>query len=286
MLSKNDLKLRIKSIKSTKKLTSAMKMIAASKLKRARDASEAILPYARKLDQIVTNLSVGELEDNIPLLNGKDSTNAHLIIIISSDRGLCGGFNSSIIKEAKNEITNLILQGNQVKLYLVGKKAYDLLKNLYGDNIIKRLDNNIKIANQIAEEVAGDIVNLIDEFDQCKIYYSEFKTILSQEAASKTLIPFIAEVTEGEHRDLYEYEPSKLSILNSLLPMNLRTQIYKIILDTATSEQGARMNAMDNASKNADDMIGKLNLIYNRTRQELITNELIEIISGAEAISS
>lgn len=292
MPSLKSLKLRIKSIKSTQKITKAMKMVAASKLKRAREQAEAAGPYASRMNAIVRTLAKNAPAANpneVSLLTGTGSDKTHLIIVATSDRGLCGGFNSSIIKASRKQIDLLIREGKNVKIMCVGKKGYDLLKGQYGKKIILRLDGIGRkgVRFQEASEIAEKVMELFEkgEFDVCTIIFNKFKSAISQILTQQQLVPLsIEEANDNEVSVPYEYEPSEEEILEQLLPKNIAIQMYYSLLENNASEQGARMSAMDNATRNSGEMIKKLNLVYNRTRQAYITKELIEIISGAEAL--
>lgn len=291
MPSLKSLKNRIKSIKSTQKITKAMKMVAASKLKRAREQAEASEPYANRMSMIVRNLAKGSNSsgsEQISLLSGTGKDLIHLIIIATSDRGLCGSFNTSILKSARRKISSLLAQGKKVKIICVGKKSYDLLKSQYQSLIIKHYDGlgkkGIKFAeaNSIAEFVLEQFEK--GEFDYCHIIYNKFKSVISQILTDQQLVPLHFEQESENSNAVCEYEPTEEEILENLLPKNIAVQIYYALLENFASEQGARMSAMDNATRNSGEIIKELNLLYNRTRQAYITKELIEIISGAEAV--
>jgi F-type H+-transporting ATPase subunit gamma len=291
MPSLKSLKNRIKSIKSTQKITKAMKMVAASKLKRAREQAEASQPYANKMASIVHNLSGGSGEqqlDQVSLLSGTGKDDVHLIIVATSDRGLCGSFNTSIIKSSRRKVSSLLAQGKKVKIICVGKKGYDLLKSQYQSHIIKHYDGlgkkGIKFveANSIAEVILEQFEKR--EFDYCHIIYNKFKSVISQILTDQQLIPLHFEGGTAQESSNCDYEPSEEAILENLLPKNVAVQIYHALLENFASEQGARMSAMENATRNSGEIIKELNLLYNRTRQAYITKELIEIISGAEAV--
>lgn len=292
MASLKDLKNRIKSVKNTQKITKAMKMVAAAKLRRAKDAAEAARPYAERMETMLSSLAAGVAgQENLPLLmagTGKDNT--HLIIVATSDRGLCGGFNSSIVRATKRKIAQLKAEGKEVKLYFVGRKGFEQLQAEHGKRAIGRVSDvgKKKLQYSEAEKIAADVVAKFEagEFDVCTIVYNTFHSAISQEVTFQQLIPLPvkeqAQVTTVATP--YEYEPEEEVIIATLLPRNLGVQVYRALLENAASEQGARMTAMDNATRNAGDMIKRLNLVYNRTRQAAITKELIEIISGAEAV--
>ncbi len=291
------LKTRIKSVKSTQKMTKAMKMVAASRLKRAKNAVESSRPYAEKIEEMISNLASniavrGNLNEKFPLLTGKGKVETHLVLIISSDRGLCGGLNSATVKYAKNHITKLIGEGREVKIFCIGRKAYDQLRSQYSKKII---DKNFGVFKGVidyknAEEIAGKLIALFAEnqFDVCDVIYSKFKSAIAQEQICKQLIPAPIKVSAKNINDTLEspinYEPSEEEILSDLLPKNLAIQIYNELLENSASEQGARMAAMEAATNNAGKMIKNLTLVYNRTRQANITKELIDIISGANVV--
>jgi F-type H+-transporting ATPase subunit gamma len=300
MANLKSLKSRIKSVKSTQKMTKAMKMVAAAKLRRAKQMVEGSRPYAEKIAELISNLATNiasrnRLYDQYPLLTGHKLNNAkqdktHLIIILSSDRGLCGGLNSSVVKCAKNYVNSLIEQQKQVKIICIGKKAYEQLKSSFGNKIIDGIFGVFKknITYQIAEEIAKKIISLFEarEFDICTIIYSKFKSAIAYELTQKQLIPELVEFDSKNSPTIapINYEPSKEEILYELLPKNLTIQIYNQLLENSASEQGARMAAMEAASNNATKMIKNLTLVYNRTRQANITKELIDIVSGANAV--
>jgi F-type H+-transporting ATPase subunit gamma len=289
MANLKDLKIRIKSVKSTQKITSAMKLVSASKLRRARDKAEAAAPYALRMERMLTTLASNVSKDSAPKLligNGKDKV--HLLVVISSDRGLCGGFNTWLLKAVRNKIATLEREGKEFKLLCVGKKGYEGLKSQYKDHIIGKIEGISKkrvIPFDDAAEQAKNIINMFeaDEFDVCTIFYNKFVSVISQVPTAQQIIPLHIE-SASEGGSVYEYEPSEATILNDLLPKNISVQVYHAFLENSASEHGARMAAMDNATRNAGDMIKKLTLVYNRTRQATITKELIEIISGAEAV--
>ena len=291
MPSLKDLKNRIKSVKSTQKITKAMKMVSAAKLRRAKERAEAARPYASKMAQIVAAVAGSETAKSIsnPLLNGTTKSDVHLLVVMTSDRGLCGAFNSSITRATKRKVAELKQAGKEVKLFCVGKKAYELLKNDYGRIIIGRLSEigGKTIAYSDAENVVAEVLKHFNAggIDVVSIVYNQFKSAISQIVTFQQIIPLIAG-NDSEHTNTapYEFEPEEDEILLDLLPRNIGIQLYSALLENAASEQGARMTAMDNATRNAGDMINKLTLKYNRTRQATITKELIEIISGAEAL--
>jgi F-type H+-transporting ATPase subunit gamma len=298
MPSLKDLKNRIKSVKSTQKITKAMKMVAAAKLRRAKDRAEAARPYAEKMAVILSSLAASQSQLALPLLSGTGKSDVVLLVVMTSDRGLCGAFNSSITRAAKRKIAALRQAGKDVKLFCVGKKAYDLLRTDYGNIIIGRISEIGKKQVQYteAEQVARAVIGAFTEhrIDVVHIVYNRFKSAISQVVTFKQVVPLIVdrssllESTINEqpttNNYTYAFEPDEESILADLLPRNIAVQIFGGLLENAASEQGARMTAMDNATRNAGEMIGKLTLKYNRTRQATITKELIEIISGAEAL--
>lgn len=296
MPSLKDIRNRIGSVKSTQKITSAMKLVAASKLRRAQEQAEAGRPFAERMARMLSSLSAGvSAETGGPkLMVGTGSDQTHLLVVISSDRGLCGGFNGSIVREAKRQIARLQGEGKTVKLLCVGRKGRDLLRREYPKAIIQSYEEvgKKRLSFADADMVANKVLELFDagEFDVCSIVYNKFKSAITQVVTVQQIIPFAvptadaAPETGGEAKALYEFEPNEERILTDLLPRNLSIQVYSALLESAASEQGARMTAMDNATRNAGDMIKKLTLVYNRTRQASITKELIEIISGAEAV--
>ena len=299
MPSLKDLRVRINSVKSTRKITSAMKMVAASKLRRAQSAVEQARPYAERMERMLGALA-GSLAGQAgapPMLSGTGQTETHLVVVASSDRGLCGGFNTIIARTARQFITELLAEGKTVKLMAVGRKGRDQLRRefagLLGPSFegLGRKGITFVEANQVADKIAE--MFSCGEFDVCTVVYNRFKSAITQIPTRQQLIPFPVPATiELDHhvhhdegaRAIYEFEPSEEAILTDLLPRNLAVQIFRALLESFASEQGARMTAMDNASRNAGDMINRLTLRYNRTRQAQITKELIEIISGAEAL--
>ena len=294
MANLKELRNRISSVSSTQKITKAMQMVAASKLRRAQENVETARPYSDKLGDILNNLSASfSGQDNAPeLLAGNGNDKSHLLIIATSERGLCGGFNTSIVKLAKEHILQLKEEGKEVKLIIIGKKGKELLQRDFGQEIIDIYDfSEVKDLGFIeAEKVAENILSLFEEgkFDICSLYFAEFESVLSQVPVCQKLIPFDIESEVNEEKDIenicYEYEPDEEDILKELLPKNLSVQILRALLENVASEFGARLTAMDNATRNASDMIDDLTITYNRSRQASITSELIEIISGAEAL--
>jgi len=290
MPSLKDLRNRISTVTATRKITKAMQMVAAAKLRRAQMAAEAARPYADKMSAVLSNLAAGQMagggEGASPLIAGTGSDKVHLLVVATAERGLCGGFNSSIVRLARKQARELIQDGKEVKILTVGKKGYDQLKR----DMSSRIENTIEfrgvksVGYVQAEEVSAKIMEMFEagEFDVCTLYYAAFKSVISQVPTAHQLIPAKFEVSEDPV--FYEYEPDENAILDDLLPRNLTVQVFKALLENAASEQGARMAAMDNATRNAGDMIDALTLSYNRQRQAQITKELIEIISGAEAL--
>ena len=291
MASLDDLKKRISSVKSTQKITKAMKMVAAAKLRRAQEGAERGRPYSEKMNNIILNLSKNIVDvDNSPkLLSGTGQDNVHLCVVMTSDRGLCGGFNTNIIKKAKNYFKKIIDNGKTLKILTVGSKGYDQLKRLYGDKIIEKISfKETKNANYFDADKVGKIIIerfYKKEFDVCTIFYNQFKNVITQIPQEQQIIPLkTSDVQDDNDNDNYEFEPEEDEILNNLLPKNISTQIFKAMLENSASEQGSRMSAMDNATRNAGEMVDKLTIEYNRSRQAAITKELIEIISGAESL--
>ncbi len=295
MPSLKDLKNRIKSVKSTQKITKAMKMVAASKLRRAREQAEAARPYSLAMERMLESLAAGMAEGaNAPrMMTGTGSTNTQLIVVATADRGLCGAFNSSIVRAVKRRVRELEGQGVTVKMMCIGRKGYEQLNQEFSRNIVSRTElmKTRYITYSDAENAAQEVIQRFEagEFDVCHIVYNEFKSVISQVVTFQQLIPFQLpqkriEAATHELPAVYEYEPEEMEILADLLPRNLGVQIYRAMMENAASFYGSQMTAMDNATRNAGDMIKKLNLKYNRTRQAAITKELIEIISGAEAV--
>ena len=291
MASLDDLKKRIASVKSTQKITKAMKMVAAAKLRRAQESAEKGRPYSEKMNNVILNLSSGISDkENAPkLLSGTGNDKIHLCVVMTSDRGLCGGFNSNIIKKAKSYFSKILSEGKELKIITVGSKGNDQLKRMYGDKIIENISfKESKNANYFDADKVGKIV--IDkfessEFDICIIFYNQFKNVITQIPKAQQIIPLNSEDSEeNTSEESYEFEPDEDEILSNLLPKNISTQIFKAMLENSASEQGSRMSAMDNATRNAGEMVDKLTIQYNRSRQAAITKELIEIISGAESL--
>ena len=286
-----DLKNRIESVKNTRKITKAMQMVAAAKLRRAQEAAEASRPYSERFNSVLASLaaSVGSAEGAPLLLRGTGNQDVHLLVVLTAERGLCGGFNSNIAKLAKNHAAELITAGKQVKVITVGKKGRDALKRELGGYFIEHVDlsefKSIKYLN--AQSIAKGILARFDdnEYDVATIFYSKFVNVVSQIPTAQQIIPAnFDEDNSSTNQTVYDYEPDEETILADLLPRGVATQIFSALLENGASEQGARMSAMDNATRNAGEMIDKLTIEFNRSRQAVITNELIEIISGAEAL--
>ena len=290
MASLDDLKKRISSVKSTQKITKAMKMVAAAKLRRAQESAERGRPYSQKMNNIILNLSSGISDkENAPkLLAGTGEDRVHLCVVMTADRGLCGGFNSNIIKKAKSYFQKLSDSGKELKIITVGSKGYDQLKRAYKDNIIENISfKESKNANYFdADKVGKILIQKFEqkEFDVCTIFYNQFKNVITQIPQEQQIIPLKINEEEKLSDENYEFEPDEDEILGNLLPKNISTQIFKAMLENTASEQGSRMSAMDNATRNAGEMVDKLTIQYNRSRQAAITKELIEIISGAESL--
>jgi len=293
MPSLKDLKNRIASVKATQKITKAMKMVAAAKLRRAQEAAEAARPYSQRMAAVLSNIAqaVGA-DDSAPALmtgTGKDDT--HLLVVCTAERGLCGGFNSQIARHARDHVRKLLAAGKTVKIICVGKKGFDILRREFASLIIDRVDLREvkKIGFENADQIGHKIIALFEkgEFDVCTLFYSEFKSVIAQIPTAQQLIPASAGPVAAEASDasaVYEYEPDAGAILSDLIPRNISVQIFRALLENVAGEMGAKMSAMDNATRNAGEMINKLTLNYNRQRQAQITKELIEIISGAEAL--
>ncbi len=290
MASLDDLKKRIASVKSTQKITKAMKMVAAAKLRRAQESAEKGRPYSEKMNNVILNLSNGISDkENAPkLLSGTGQEKTHLCVVMTSDRGLCGGFNSNIIKKAKSYFVKILDEGKELKIITVGSKGSDQLKRIYGDKIIENISfKESKNANYFdADKVGKMVIEKFEagEFDVCTIFYNQFKNVITQIPQAQQIIPLNNEGEENSSEESYEFEPDEDEILSNLLPKNISTQIFKAMLENSASEQGSRMSAMDNATRNAGEMVDKLTIEYNRSRQAAITKELIEIISGAESL--
>ena len=291
MPSLDDLRKRISSVKSTQKITKAMKMVAAAKLRKAQEMAENGRPYSDKMNVVIQNLSkaISDPSNAPKLLIGSGDDKTHLCVVMTADRGLCGGFNTNIVKQAKNYFNKILKESKNLKIITVGTKGLDQLKREYGKYIVKKIDfkNKKQISFKDASIVGDEIVKLFknNEFDKCIIFYNKFKNVMTQIPQSQQLIPAIkVEDTKTEQESSYDFEPEEDEILEDLLPKNISTQIYKGFLENSASEQGSRMTAMDNATRNAGDLVEKLTINYNRSRQAAITKELIEIISGAESL--
>ena len=290
MASLDDLKKRIASVKSTQKITKAMKMVAAAKLRRAQESAEKGRPYSEKMNNIILNLSNGisDKENTSKLLSGTGNDKVHLCVVMTSDRGLCGGFNSNIIKKAKSYFSKISADGKEFKIITVGSKGNDQLKRVYGEKIIENISfKESKNANYFdADKVGKMVIEKFEagEFDVCTIFYNQFKNVITQIPQAQQIVPLNNEEDENNSDESYEFEPDEDEILSNLLPKNISTQIFKAMLENSASEQGSRMSAMDNATRNAGEMVDKLTIEYNRSRQAAITKELIEIISGAESL--
>jgi len=290
----DDLKKRIGSVKSTQKITKAMKMVAAAKLRRAQESAESSRPYADSMRDLIGAISSGysptSTERN--LLTGDENDNVHMLILFTSERGLCGGFNSVVTKSLREKIENLQKENKTVKIICVGKKGYDILKRQYSEIITEVIDmREVKsVSYQDAKNISDKIIKMFfdGEFDKCSIFYNKFQSVISQIPTEQQIVPIELEEDSSNEgttdQSAFDFEPGESEILEELLPLNFTIQIFKALLESAASEQGARMSAMDNASRNASDMIDNLTLFYNRSRQAVITKELIEIISGAEAV--
>jgi F-type H+-transporting ATPase subunit gamma len=292
MPSLKDLRNRIASTKATQKITKAMQMVAASKLRRAQVAAEAARPYASRMDIVLGNIAASVAgSDSAPrLLHGTGSDQRHLLLVCTAERGLCGPFNTAIVRLARERANALMSEGKEVKFFCVGRKGYDQLRRLYAQQIVELVDlRSVRVLGyKNAEMIAGKIIALFDkfEFDVCTLFYSRFRSVIAQIPTAQQIIPpmFDAKATDDLDGAVYEFEPDAEDILHELMPRNLAVQILRALLENAASFYGAQMSAMDNATRNAGDMIRKQTLLYNRTRQAMITKELIEIISGAEAL--
>ena len=288
MPSLDDLKKRISSIKSTQKITKAMKMVAAAKLRKAQENAEKGRPFSEKMNNVILNLSssISDKDSASKFLVGTGKDTTHLCVVITADRGLCGGFNTNICRKAKNYFEKILQEGKLLKIFTVGSKGHDQLKRLYGKYIIEKINFKglKKITYKEAENTGKIIIKLFNEsqFDVCKIFYNRFKNVITQIPQEQQIVPIEKQKEVKVSDNFYEFEPEENEILEDLLPRNISTQIFKAFLENAASEQGSRMTAMDNATRNAEDLVDKLTINYNRTRQAAITKELIEIISGAE----
>jgi len=289
MASLKDMRVRIAATKATQKITKAMQMVAASKLRRAQVAAEAARPYAERMEKVLGNIasSVTDLGSAQKLLSGTGGDQVHLLVVCTAERGLCGPFNSAIVRRAREKANTLMNQGKEVKFLCVGRKGYDQLKRMYEKQIVETIE--LRGVRQIgfgnAEKIGARIIELYGQgvFDICTLFFSRFRSVILQVPTALQVIPpiFPEKTAEGA---VYDYEPDEIDILDELLPRNISVQVFRALLENAASEQGARMSAMDNATRNAGDMIRKQTIKYNRTRQAMITKELIEIISGAEAL--
>ena len=293
MPSLDDLKKRIKSVKSTQKITKAMKMVAAAKLRKAQENAEKGRPYSQKMQNIILNLtkSISDPESAPKLLVGTGKDKTYLCVVLTADRGLCGGFNSNICKLAKSNFKKILGEGKNLKIITVGSKGLDQIKREYGKYIVNKFSFKEKkqISFSEADLISKEIINLFDkeEFDICQLFYNNFKNVITQIPQAQQIIPAIKKDSsdkQEKNSTYYEFEPEEDEILEDLLPKNISTQLFKAFLENAASEQGSRMTAMDNATRNAGDLVDKLTINYNRSRQASITKELIEIISGAESL--
>jgi F-type H+-transporting ATPase subunit gamma len=294
MASLKDLRNRIASVKATQKITKAMQMVAAAKLRRAQEAAEAARPYSQRMGAVLANITqaIGDGGEAPALMAGTGKDDVHLLVVCTAERGLCGGFNSQISRLAREHARRLIAEGKTVKIITVGKKGYDILRRDYGNLIIDRVDlREVKTLGFVnADAIARKVIQLFNEgqFDVCTLFYSEFKSVISQVPTALQIIPAgeLVKAAEPESAGsaVYEYEPEPGEILGDLIPRNIAVQIFRALLENAAGEMGAKMSAMDNATRNAGEMINKLSITYNRQRQAQITKELIEIISGAEAL--
>jgi len=291
MPSLDDLRKRIVSVKSTQKITKAMKMVAAAKLRKAQESAEKGRPYSEKMQNIILNLteSISDPQNAPKLLVGTGKDLIHLCVVMTSDRGLCGGFNSNICRLAKKYFEKTLKEGKNLKIITVGSKGHDQLKREYGKYIIKKLSfkNKKKISFKEADEVGKIILDLFDQnkFDKCILFFNNFKNVMTQIPEAQQIIPTEVKKNSKKNEEIfYEFEPDEDEILEDLLPKNISTQVFKAFLENSASEQGSRMTAMDSATRNAGDLVNKLTINYNRSRQAVITKELIEIISGAESL--
>jgi len=292
MASLKDMRVRIASTKATQKITKAMQMVAASKLRRAQTAAEAARPYAERMDAVISNIAGAAAgSGSAPaLLAGTGDDKVHLLLVCTGERGLSGAFNSSIVRLAREKALSLMNQGKEVKFFCVGRKGYEQLRRQFDKKIVEHVElRSVKVLGfKNAEDIANRVAAMFEagDFDVCTLFYSRFKSVIAQIPTAQQVIPLVIEAKEGATgaSSIYDYEPAEDEILSSLLPRNLAVQIFRALLENNASFYGAQMSAMDNATRNAGDMIRKQTLIYNRTRQAMITKELIEIISGAEAI--
>ena len=293
MPSLDDLKKRIKSVKSTQKITKAMKMVAAAKLRKAQENAEKGRPYSQKMQNIILNLtkSINDPQNAPKLLVGTGKDKIYLCVVLTADRGLCGGFNSNICKLAKTNFKKILSEGKELKIITVGTKGLDQIRREYGKYVIKKFSfkNKKQITFTEAETIGNEIINLFkqDQFDKCILFFNNFKNVITQIPQAQQIIPAENNSSKKEEEEnplFYEFEPDEDEILEDLLPKNISTQVFKAFLENAASEQGSRMTAMDNATRNAGELVDKLTINYNRSRQASITKELIEIISGAESL--
>ena len=288
MPSLKSLKTRIKSVQSTQKITKAMKMVSASKLRHAREKLEAAKPYAQKMYEVLATVAKNTNNSGKSLLVGTGANQTHLLVMITTERGLCGALNSYVAKSLKSDAQKLLAEGKEVKILCIGKKGYEIIKREYNQYII-----DVKVSSGSKRDIFDDAqaISLMlqdmfskNDFDFCRVYYTAFQSAIAQVTESKQIVPLEVSQDEEQSCETYEYEPEEEDLLVELLPKNLSTQLFYMMLESEASEHGSRMTAMDNATRNSSDMIKRLNLQYNRTRQACITNELIEIISGAEAV--
>ena len=292
MPSLDDLKKRIKSVKSTQKITKAMKMVAAAKLRKAQESAEKGRPYSKKMQNIILNLtrSISDPKNAPKLLSGTGNDKTYLCVVLTADRGLCGGFNTNICKLAKTRFKKILNEQKNLKIITVGSKGFDQIKREYGKYVVKKYSFKEKkqITFKEADTVGNEIIRLFNqnEFDKCILFFNNFKNVITQIPQAQQIIPVDNKSTKSQEENFlpYEFEPDEDEILEDLLPKNISTQVFKAFLENAASEQGSRMTAMDNATRNAGDLVDKLTINYNRSRQASITKELIEIISGAESL--
>ena len=292
MPSLDDLKKRIKSVKSTQKITKAMKMVAAAKLRKAQENAEKGRPYSKKMQNIILNLtrSISDPKNAPKLLSGTGNDKTYLCVVLTADRGLCGGFNTNICKLAKTSFKKILNEQKNLKIITVGSKGFDQIKREYGKHVIKKYSFKEKkqITFKEADTVGNEVISLFNqnEFDKCILFFNNFKNVITQIPQAQQIIPVDNKSTKSQEENFlpYEFEPDEDEILEDLLPKNISTQVFKAFLENAASEQGSRMTAMDNATRNAGDLVDKLTINYNRSRQASITKELIEIISGAESL--
>jgi F-type H+-transporting ATPase subunit gamma len=289
MASLKDMRVRIAATKATQKITKAMQMVAASKLRRAQSAAEAARPFAERMEKMLGNIaaSVTDLSSAPKLLAGTGSDQVHLLVVCTAERGLCGAFNSSIVRRAREKIASLVAEGKTIKILCVGRKGAEQLRRQFASQIIDVIELRVKaLSFEHAERVGQKILDLYNdgEFDVATLFFSRFRSVVTQIPTALQIIPPVFEREAGAPETAYEFEPDEIDILTELLPRNISVQVFRALLENAASEQGARMSAMDNATRNAGEMIRKQTITYNRTRQAMITKELIEIISGAEAL--